>query len=182
MCTTSPPPNDGPVRIWREPQSNVSHVGLYTTSSNVQKNCSHILSNSKMMSYKKLLNFYQQPHQHKPTDTKTLHACAQPACNHKDRSCYDYCSSDSFPPPWSYTVIGFVQPYKSRPHKTTATKRKKFFITSDVSDNDSYCWLSVSTEKYLLTFRNIMAQSVDSVLKSIIQNINKINLNTCCLC
>lgn len=141
-----------------------------------------ILSNSKMMSYKKLINFYQQPHQHKPTDTKTLHACAQPACNHKDRSCYDYCSSDSFPPPWSYTVIGFVQPYKSRPHKTTATKRKKKFITSDVSDNDSYCWLSVSTEKYLLTFRNIMAQSVDSVLKSIIQNINKINLNTCCLC
>lgn len=42
--------------------------------------------------------------------------------------------------------------------------------------------LLLSTEKYLLTFRNIMAQSFDSVLKSIIQNINKINLNTCCLC
>lgn len=60
--------------------------------------------------------------------------------------------------------------------KQQRQKGKNFFITSDVSDNDSYWWLSVSTEKYLLTFRNIMAQSVDSVLKSIIQNINKINL------
>lgn len=138
----------------------------------------------KMMSYKKRIKFYQQPHLHKPADTKTLHASAQPACNHEDRSCYDYCSSDSFPPPWSYTVIGFAQPYKSRPYKTTVTKRreKNVFITSGASDNDSYCWLSESTEKYLLTFRNIMAQSVDIVLKSIIQNINKINLIACCLC
>lgn len=89
---------------------------------------------------------------------RKLFISAQPTCNHEDRSCYDYSSS---PPLWSYTVIAFVQPYKSRPQKTTVTKH--VFITSDASDNDSYCWLSVGTERYLLTFRKIKAPSVNCV-------------------
>lgn len=93
--------------------------------------------------------------------TRELFISAQPTCNHEDISCCDYCSSDTFPPLWSYAVIAFVQPYKSRPQKTTVTKH--VFITSDASDNDSYCWLSVGTERYLLTFRKIKAPSVNSV-------------------
>lgn len=83
---------------------------------------------------------------------KTMGVSGKLTCNQKDRSCYDYRSSDALPPPWSYTLIAFGPPYKSRPQKTT-----------DASDNDSHCWLSVRTEMFLLTFRKIMSQSVDSV-------------------
>lgn len=60
---------------------------------------------------------------------KMLPVSALLACNHGDRICYDYCSSDALLPPWSYTVIAFVQSYKSRPQKNNSGKKKKMFLS-----------------------------------------------------